>query len=419
MARLNYDGNFDEWLARYRQVSGNQNPPKMYKNWIQLASSLKCSIDPMHYRQIFKDLRPYKNQKLTVEKMRELAAKIKEFGVNVSGMDSSTFIENRQKWPFMNSLLYLPYVIDPKIDFFTITHIHDEGMVAPADDDQEQPYTDMADVIKRSEAVREAHEEFADNNMLLRAPASFITVPFDVPVFSVNKLRGFNDIVVPTIRTGLAAYSGDKIEMALNAPAWENKQKRAVFRGSTTGIDFEKVRRENIPLTTSLRFKLHEMTMQQREGKLSCSVELDFGITEICQCNQEEGYIQEVKRQFPISNPVDFQTQFQSKYLVIVDGNGWPDRVANFMLSGSLIFLATLHDEWVTNQLIDGHNYIKVKPDLSDLIEKLEWAAENDEEAKRIALNGREFAFKNFGLDKMQVYNTLLFLEYQQLFSNQ
>ena len=29
----------------------------------------------------------------------------------------------------------------------------------------------------------------------------------------------------------------------------------------------------------------------------------------------------------------------------------------------------------------DGVNYIKVKPDLSDLIEKIEWAYENDEEA--------------------------------------
>ena len=63
---------------------------------------------------------------------------------------------------------------------------------------------------------------------------------------------------------------------------------------------------------------------------------------------------------------------------MVADGNGWPDRIANFMLSGSLVFLATVHEDWVINQLLDGVNYIKVKPDLSDLVEKFEWAAKND-----------------------------------------
>jgi glycosyltransferase involved in cell wall biosynthesis len=70
----------------------------------------------------------------------------------------------------------------------------------------------------------------------------------------------------------------------------------------------------------------------------------------------------------------------------------------------------------VINQIVDGEHYIKVKPDLSDLVDKLEWAAANDEEAKRIAMNGRQFSKKMFDSQPMQMYNSLLFMEYQRLF---
>ena len=103
---------------------------------------------------------------------------------------------------------------------------------------------------------------------------------------------------------------------------------------------------------------------------------------------------------------------------MIVDGNGWPDRVAINLLSGSLVFIATIHDEWVLNQLIDGVHYIKVKPDLSDLIEKIDWAAQHDQEAKKIAQNGRKFASEKFNLEQVQVYNAFLMMEYQNLFKS-
>ena len=51
----------------------------------------------------------------------------------------------------------------------------------------------------------------------------------------------------------------------------------------------------------------------------------------------------------------------------------------------SLVFLGTIHEDWTGYQIIPGEHYIKIKPDLSDLVEKLEWAADNDAEAKRIA----------------------------------
>ena len=115
----------------------------------------------------------------------------------------------------------------------------------------------------------------------------------------------------------------------------------------------------------------------------------------------------------------NFNSQFRYKYLVVVDGNGAADRISIFMASGSLVFLSTVLEDWASNQIIAGEHYIKVKPDLSDLVEKLEWAAGHDAlKLKRIAQNGREFVLKNMNRPDRQIYNALLFMEYQALFDS-
>ena len=106
----------------------------------------------------------------------------------------------------------------------------------------------------------------------------------------------------------------------------------------------------------------------------------------------------------------------EAKYIIVVDGHGWADRTAVHDGVRILLFHATLHEDWVSNQLIPNEHYIKVKPDLSDLIEKLEWANKNDSEAKRIAQNGKEFAHKNLRRNQVRVYNGMLFMHYQTLF---
>ena len=88
------------------------------------------------------------------------------------------------------------------------------------------------------------------------------------------------------------------------------------------------------------------------------------------------------------------------------------------MLSGSLVFLSTIHENWVIRQLFDGVHYIRVRPDLLDLLDKLEWAQENDDKAKEIAENGKQLAIKQFDTKHIQTYNTFLMMEYQNLFSN-
>ena len=78
-----------------------------------------------------------------------------------------------------------------------------------------------------------------------------------------------------------------------------------------------------------------------------------------------------------------------------VDGNVAAYRLLKTMLLGSVILkVAGKYDLWVEQLLQDGVNYISVKEDLSDLIEKIEWCKSHDEECKTIAENGTLLAKK-------------------------
>ena len=125
----------------------------------------------------------------------------------------------------------------------------------------------------------------------------------------------------------------------------------------------------------------------------------------------------ELRDKYPERPAMSLIDQFRFKYIVLVDGNGWAEKVAGVLLSGSLLFLSTIHEDWVTRQMVDGLHYIKIKPDLSDLIEKLEWARENDQQARQIAENGRLLAIRKLDTNHLQVYNALLIMEYQNLFT--
>ena len=59
--------------------------------------------------------------------------------------------------------------------------------------------------------------------------------------------------------------------------------------------------------------------------------------------------------------------------------------------------------------LTAGVHYIPVKHDLSDLIEKIEWAQSHDREARLIGMNGRKYATENLLPKDIFCYHAVLF----------
>jgi hypothetical protein len=203
-----------KWIEEYRKASGKTNPPTKFKEWIEIAADLNCSTNPSDYKQIFSDISYFQDMNITVNFLKSYEQKIRQLGRKIGGYDvrklSSSFF-----WPISHSWRYVRKVLDPSIDFYALIQIFDEGMSIPADINPEQPYEDMADVLKRSESLRKSLGMYADKCIHLQAPTSFIPVPYKVPIFSKNRLRGGKDIILPTYQTGLLTYLSS-IKIALS-----------------------------------------------------------------------------------------------------------------------------------------------------------------------------------------------------------
>jgi len=59
---------------------------------------------------------------------------------------------------------------------------------------------------------------------------------------------------------------------------------------------------------------------------------------------------------------------------------------------------------WFLEYLIPNVHYVPVKYDVSDLVEKIVWIQEHEDEARQIAQNAYEFAITTFSSDFQQNY---------------
>jgi c-di-AMP phosphodiesterase-like protein len=85
--------------------------------------------------------------------------------------------------------------------------------------------------------------------------------------------------------------------------------------------------------------------------------------------------------------------QSEYKYLLYIEGNVAAHRLLVDMLLGSVIlYVDTEYKLWFEHLLEENVHYVKVKRDLSDLIQKILWCREHDEACKEIAKNARELA---------------------------
>lgn len=88
------------------------------------------------------------------------------------------------------------------------------------------------------------------------------------------------------------------------------------------------------------------------------------------------------------------------KYLLDIEGGGYSARLKLFMWSRRLVFVQDRPWwDYVTSLLIPWVHYVPVKRDMSDLIERIEWAEAHPLEVQTIIANAYEFAQKNIHLE--------------------
>ncbi|KAM5227157.1 protein O-glucosyltransferase 3 isoform 1-T1 [Hipposideros larvatus] len=192
--------------------------------------------------------------------------------------------------------------------------------------------------------------------------------PGPLPIISWCGSLDSQDIILPTYditHSTLEAMRGvtnDLLSIQGNTgPSWINKTEKAFFRGRDS-------REERLQL----------VQLSKENPQL-----LDAGIT---------GYFffQEKEQELGKAKLIGFFDFFKYKYQVNVDGTVAAYRYPYLMLGDSLVLKQdSPYYEHFYMALKPWKHYVPIKRNLGDLLEKVKWAKENDEEAKRIAKEGQ------------------------------
>ena len=217
-------------------------------------------------------------------------------------------------------------------------------------------------------------------------------MPTYLPILGYSGAKNFCDIPIPNF---------DDIDIIMNENIlyssydWTEKIDKAVFRGNPTGCGTNS--------DTNMRIKLSQMMSTNAKY-------LDVGLIKTTNNTPRFDPVKGLSlidvKAYPVQ-PMDMKEQSKYKYIIHIDGNVAAYRLLKTMLLGSVILkVEGIYNLWVEQLLQDGVNYISIKGDLSDLIEKIEWCKSHNEECKKIAENGANLAKKV--LDKNYVNDSFI-----------
>lgn len=167
-------------------------------------------------------------------------------------------------------------------------------------------------------------------------------------------------------------------------PTWEEKSNILTWRGSCSGLGREK----------SLRVNFVKKIQEYCEmNKIPNDVKLSYQWSENKEIPEEL-----------FGERYDYHEFLNHKIFFIVDGNCISSNYMWGFASLSLPVMITNAKCWFSQYLIPYVHFVPVKDDLSDLFKQLEWIKNNDNLAKKIAQNAREFSRIFFSSDFQKNY---------------
>ncbi|XP_042240058.1 protein O-glucosyltransferase 2-like isoform X2 [Homarus americanus] len=215
-----------------------------------------------------------------------------------------------------------------------------------------------------------------------------------IPVFSWCGSEDTADIIMPTYDiTEATLEMMGRVTLDLlsvqsnNDIPWHEKKSQAFWRGRDS-------RRERLDLITLAREHKHLINASLTNFFFFKDEEDTYG---------------------PKEKHVSFFKFFDFKYQINIDGTVAAYRLP-YLLGGSGVVLKqdSPYYEFFYHDLEPYVHYIPFKRDLSDLIEKIEWAASNDDKVRVIAENGRQYVQENLMPKNIYCYHAALFQEWSQ-----
>jgi hypothetical protein len=208
-----------------------------------------------------------------------------------------------------------------------------------------------------------------------------------IPIFSSSGHVDYWDIPIPTyddlfyvLGTNLN-FDPDKI-----ITAWSKKTiNKAIFRGSPTGCGYTTQTNMRLKITTiNSPFIDAGITAKNKYTINSNSIRFDpiYGIGML-------------NTNIKPASFVLMEEQSLYKYIIYIDGNVHAYRLLTILTLGSLILrVMSPYTSWIDTVLEPNVHYLPINPDLSNLLQVIDWCQKNDTKCKQIANNGRLFAKK-------------------------
>ncbi|KAJ7212242.1 glycosyl transferase family 90-domain-containing protein [Mycena pura] len=418
--------------SRYSLKSGRPSPPNFDK-WFAFANRNKCLID--EYDQIQRDFEPFyqlagenpahfndmidRGRALMLENpMGMTTINIKDGKVNMPSYHGTSFYND---WPrtlgrFSTLLPDMDFLLngrdEPRVvfdyrnpdAFKQAMNLKDENPFHTAPRPTSDFFKNRSGCDPLSSPKGFGMDGSADIAFLRSSSSSDFTTDL-WPLLSMTKISPcFSDILYP----GQYFYDESWWSGSFSHPndiAWQDKKPQIYWRGMSNGGHILGQNYHRFP-----RFRLVDIA--RNHSDLVDAKMTRFAETHCTNDCDRNGIIEEYDITGPQAPKEDI---YQYKYLLDLDGNTFSGRYLGLLRSGSLVFKSTAFDEYFNDWLLPYEHYIPVLPDLSDLVEKVRWAMDNENEARRIQVTGKLFADKVMTDVQNDCYFALVLLEWSRL----
>ncbi|KAK7032711.1 CAP10 domain-containing protein [Favolaschia claudopus] len=441
-ARLHVDELLARQSATYAQAAARYSlktrrpPPRNYDKWFAFAQSHSCLIDD--YDQIHRDMKPF--YQLAAENPLFFQERIDIIANLTNNVREAGAIEVKDGQIHMPSGVSFKYWGGGPATFQNFASLlPDMSFVINSKDqprvifDYRQPGNATRD---RALALTEEHPfdlsphptaEFFRNISgcrIRRSPSGFAEIANDdsgffmssspawftrdlYPVMSVTRVSPcFADILFPSEYYYSRASIAPKFKHP-NDIAWADKKEQIYWRGTATGGQIVGTNYHNFT-----RFRLIDLA---RANPSLIDARISRFADPLC-FKEEDGCDRaSIITEYDIGGFASQENAYNYKYLLDVDGMTYSGRYLGLLRTGSLVFKATVFEEYFNDWLRPYEHYIPVLPDLSDLLAKVEWAKNNDFEARMIQERGREMATRVMTDSQNDCYFFALLLEWAEL----
>ena len=206
---------------------------------------------------------------------------------------------------------------------------------------------------------------------------------FHLPILSISGQQRYSDIPIPNYDDMFIILGMKDMKFDEFIVDWDQKTiNKAVFRGGPSGCGYTVETNQRLHLV-SLKSPLLDAKIVGK-GKTIDSQSIKF--------DPVHG-LGMLNTGIKPGNFVSMVEQSKHKYIIHVDGNVHAYRLLTTMMTGSLVIrVESPYISWVDHLIKPGQHYVLVKPDLSDLIEKIQWCEAHPKSARKMARAGYEFA---------------------------